>query len=87
MRALGISPRYVAALTKTDQHFAAINELIDGWIDDGEIEFFGRADNQVKIRGYRVEPGEVERCLMLHPAIAEAAVLATTGQPNWLPEE
>ena len=28
IRALGISPRYVAALTNTDQHFAAINELI-----------------------------------------------------------
>jgi zinc-binding alcohol dehydrogenase family protein len=28
MMALGISPRYVAALTNTDQHFAAITELI-----------------------------------------------------------
>ena len=28
MRALGIAPRYVAALTGTDQHFAAIVELI-----------------------------------------------------------
>lgn len=28
MKALGISPRYVAALTNTDQHFAAITELI-----------------------------------------------------------
>ena len=28
MKALGISPRYVAALTNTDQHFAPITELI-----------------------------------------------------------
>lgn len=29
MQALGVSPRYVAALTNTDQHFAAITELIE----------------------------------------------------------
>jgi zinc-binding alcohol dehydrogenase family protein len=29
MKALGISPRYVASLTNTDQHFASINELIE----------------------------------------------------------
>jgi NADPH:quinone reductase-like Zn-dependent oxidoreductase len=28
MKALGIAPRYVAALTQTDQHFAAIVDLI-----------------------------------------------------------
>ena len=28
MRALGIAPRYVAALTHTDRHFASIVELI-----------------------------------------------------------
>ena len=29
MKTLGISPRYVAALTSTDQHFASIIELIE----------------------------------------------------------
>jgi non-ribosomal peptide synthetase-like protein len=39
---------------------------------DGEIEFFGRADNQVKIRGYRVELSEIDALLLEQPNIAVA---------------
>ncbi|RAJ26890.1 non-ribosomal peptide synthase protein (TIGR01720 family)/amino acid adenylation domain-containing protein [Pedobacter cryoconitis] len=46
------------------------------WAPDGEILFLGRKDDQVKIRGFRVEPGEIERHLLAHPAIKEAIVLA-----------
>jgi amino acid adenylation domain-containing protein len=42
---------------------------------DGTVELVGRADRQVKIRGHRVEPGEVERVLCEHPAVARAAVV------------
>jgi len=44
------------------------------WLADGNLECLGRLDGQVKIRGYRVELGEVERALLRHPAIVEAAV-------------
>lgn len=42
---------------------------------DGNIEFLGRFDNQVKIRGYRVELAEVEKALLDHPSVKDAAVV------------
>ena len=35
----------------------------------------GRKDNQVKLHGYRVEMGEIERNLLTHHAVQEAAVV------------
>ncbi|SBT94564.1 non-ribosomal peptide synthase domain TIGR01720/amino acid adenylation domain-containing protein [Streptomyces sp. DI166] len=42
---------------------------------DGLIEYLGRTDDQVKIRGFRIEPGEIQKTLAAHPAVADAAVV------------
>lgn len=43
------------------------------WLEEGNIEFYGRSDYQVKIRGYRIELEEIESRLLEHPEIKEAA--------------
>jgi non-ribosomal peptide synthetase component F/acyl carrier protein len=43
-------------------------------MDDGNIEFLGRADHQVKIRGFRIELGEIESQLLRHEAVQDAVV-------------
>ena len=42
---------------------------------DGCLELIGRLDHQVKIRGYLVHPDEIERRLLEHHEIREAAVV------------
>jgi L-proline---[L-prolyl-carrier protein] ligase len=46
---------------------------------DGTLGFRGRLDRQFKRRGIRVEPGDVEAALALHPDVAEAAVILSSG--------
>lgn len=42
---------------------------------DGTLEFLGRRDDQVKVNGFRVELGEIESCLVRHPAVSSAATI------------
>ncbi|MFC4465703.1 amino acid adenylation domain-containing protein [Streptomyces xiangluensis] len=42
--------------------------------DEGRVEYVGRTDRQVKVRGFRIEPGEVERHVLAHPAVRRAHV-------------
>ncbi|MEE9210256.1 MAG: acyl-CoA synthetase [Kiloniellales bacterium] len=48
---------------------------------DGYFRFLGRADDVISSGGYRIGPGEVEDCLIRHPAVAMAAVI---GVPDAL---
>jgi acetyl-CoA synthetase len=42
---------------------------------DGHLYFHGRADDIIKSGGYRLGPTEIENALLLHPAVAECAVV------------
>ncbi|HEY7607990.1 MAG TPA: acyl-CoA synthetase [Alphaproteobacteria bacterium] len=41
----------------------------------GYLWFKGRADDVITSAGYRIGPGEIEECLMKHPAVGLAAVI------------
>ena len=46
---------------------------------DGVLWYQGRSDDMFKSAGYRIGPGEIENCLLRHPAVANAAVI---GEPD-----
>jgi len=49
------------------------------WLDDGNIEYVGRADDQVKIRGFRIELGEIEARIRAADGVADVAVVVHAG--------
>ncbi len=51
-----------------------------GMVDeDGYFHFVGRDDDVITSSGYRIGPGEIEDCLIRHPAVSLAAVI---GKPD-----
>jgi fatty-acyl-CoA synthase len=63
---------------------ATAETLRGGWVhtgdlgvldDEGFLHIAGRKKELIKCGGENIFPAEVERCLLAHPAIAEAAVL------------
>jgi acetyl-CoA synthetase len=61
----------------------------DGWIhtgdlarrdDAGNFTYQGRADDIISTAGYRVGPGEIEECLLSHPAVAMAAAVGVPDE-------
>src|SRR6056300_2056200 len=41
----------------------------------GYLWYHGRADDMFKSAGYRIGPSEIENCLLVHPDVANAAVI------------
>jgi len=52
--------------------------------EEGYISFVGRDDDVITSAGFRIGPGEIEDCLLRHPAVALAAVV---GKPDPLRTE
>lgn len=52
--------------------------------EEGYVFFVGRDDDVITSAGYRIGPGEIEDCLLTHPAIALAAAV---GKPDRLRTE
>ena len=48
--------------------------------EDGYIWFVGRKDDVISSAGYRIGPGEIEDCLLKHPAIAQVAVIGVPDE-------
>ncbi|WP_159729553.1 acyl-CoA synthetase [Methylosinus sp. Ce-a6] len=49
---------------------------------DGYVWHHGRADEVMNALGYRVSPAEVEKCLLAHPRVADAAVAERPGRDD-----
>jgi acetyl-CoA synthetase len=65
---------------------ATAAKVRDGWLRtgdlaeqdaDGYLRFLGRDDDVISSAGYRIGPGEIEECLIRHPAVALAAAIGT----------
>lgn len=52
--------------------------------EDGYVHFIGRDDDIITSASYRIGPGEIEDCLLKHPAVSLAAVI---GKPDALRTE
>jgi acetyl-CoA synthetase len=86
-------PDPVMFLEYWDRPDATRDKFIGDWMttgdqgvadDDGYVSFVGRDDDVITSSGYRIGPGEIEDCLIRHPAVALAAAV---GKPDPLRTE
>ena len=66
--------RFVASPFGTGERLYRTGDLARR-LDDGALEFLGRADDQIKLRGVRIEPAEVETVLREHPGVRSAVAV------------
>jgi acetyl-CoA synthetase len=81
-------PDPVMFLRYWGQDEATLGKFIGDWMttgdqgvvdEDGYVHFVGRDDDIITSAGYRIGPGEIEDCLIGHPAVAMAGVV---GKPD-----
>jgi acetyl-CoA synthetase len=63
---------------------ASAAKVVGGWLltgdtahadNRGQLYFHGRSDELIKSGGYRLGPAEIEAAMLLHPSVAECAVV------------
>lgn len=52
------------------------------WLENGLMEYAGRADDQVKIRGFRIEPGEIEQVISESGKVKQTVVVVHTDKEH-----
>ena len=72
--------RFVADADGTGTSWYRTGDLVR-MLEDGTLDFVGRADDQVKLRGFRIELGEIEAQLRDLPQLRDVAVVAR-GEGN-----
>ncbi|MEJ8475879.1 acyl-CoA synthetase [Roseibium algae] len=86
-------PDPVMFLTYWDNPEATADKFIGDWMvtgdqglmdADGYVHFVGRDDDVITSASYRIGPGEIEDCLLTHPAVALSAAI---GKPDPLRTE
>ena len=68
-----------ATAAKYDGDWARTGDLAER-DEDGYYWYRGRTDDVIKSAGYRIGPSEIENCLVRHPAVANAAVIAVPDE-------
>jgi acetyl-CoA synthetase len=68
---------------------ATAAKVRDGWLhtgdlaevdDEGTYRSIGRGDDLISSGGYRIGPGEIEECLIRHPAVSVAAAIGVPDE-------
>ncbi len=86
-------PDPVMFLEYWDKPQATAEKFIGDWMvtgdqgvmdEDGYVHFVGRDDDVITSASYRIGPGEIEDCLLTHPAVALSAAI---GKPDPLRTE
>ena len=70
-------PEQTAEIFRGDWYYSGDVLVKDA---DGYFWFKGRSDDVMKASGYRISPFEVESCLCAHPAVLEAAAVASPDE-------